>query len=693
MSAAKRAKGQRRTAWGGRLVALALGLALVAGLEGLLRLLGVAQPPPLVRPLVRLEGQTLYTINPDYPRRFFQGTAAGHSLAGVRMSPQPFVEPGGEDVFRVVFAGGSTVQGFPHPKRLAAASYLQAMLQDIWPRRQVEVFNLGITAVSSFAVARCVEAAADLAPDLVVVYTGHNEFYGVYGAASLRQGGHSIRLKRWHYRLMQWRLTRLLRQLLAGGRAEEAPPSLLRVMAGAGQVAPEDPRRQSAAANLTANLEEIADFCRQRQIPLMLCTLASNLSGFAPAADEPPLEPRQLKQWRDTIEQAEILASTASGAERGLALLDEAAQEGAVSARLQCIRGRLLQQLGRDTAAREAFTQALDWDRVPFRAPTAFNRVIREVAAAKGCLLADVEAAFERASPGGSPGWSLIADHLHPSAAGQILLARTLVQALAGPGSPWPVAAEALQRLRPAGEYRMMMGDSPLEQLRVCQAMARLLSEKPLDRGHRRRVAELVEDGQALWGSLLPVERAAYERQQSRQGGEPLALSVADQLFAAGNPAAARRYYRASRLERPFTVRGDLWATLRWARCAQLRGPLAPAEVEAVEAAEWRARFLAEAPGANQALFTFFKGYARHLVGDGDQALAHLEKAAADPGVRRTFFHDLLWLLCEGLADRGRFAEAETWVRRISAEVGQEQLGRQLLGWLAEHRNRVETEE
>lgn len=128
----KGTSGQRRTAWGGSLAALALalglGLALVAGLEGLLRLLGVAPPPPLVRKLVRLEGQTLYTINPDYPRRFFQGSAAGHSLAGVRMAPQPFVEAGGDDVFRVVVAGGSTVQGFPHPRRLAAASYLQAML-------------------------------------------------------------------------------------------------------------------------------------------------------------------------------------------------------------------------------------------------------------------------------------------------------------------------------------------------------------------------------------------------------------------------------------------------------------------------------------------------------------------------------------------------------------------------------------
>ena len=680
------ATGLRRNSWVNRLVALAMGLGLVFAFEGLLRLFGVAAPPSLVRKLVHLEGQTLYTINPDFPQRFFQGRAAGHSLAGVRMAPKPFVEPAGEDVFRVVFAGGSTVQGFPHPKRLAAASYLEAMLQDIWPERKVEVFNLGITAVSSFAVARCVEAAAVLEPDLLVVYTGHNEFYGVYGVAALRQGGSSIWLKEWHYRLMQLRLTRLLRSLLAASAVEEPPASLLRVMAAAGQVATEDPRRQRAAANLGANLSDIADFCRRRQIPLMLCTLVSNLRGFAPAPSEPALDSQQLQQWQDRVDKARELAATEAGAQQGLVLLDQAAQLWERSAELQFVRGGLLQKLGRDTEARAAYERALDWDRLPFRAPTVFNQVIRRVAANSGSLLADVEASFGRSSPGGSPGWALIDDHLHPSAAGQLLLARTIVAALAGPGSPRPIAAQALQRLRSEEGYRSMMGDLPLEQLAVSQAMVQLLSEKPLGHGHKGRVAQLAEEGQRLWQGLLPAERLAYERWQRRQKKELLVLNGADQLFAAGDLVAARRYYRSAQLEKPFTWKADLWATLRWARCAELLGNLQPADLEVVEAAEKRARFLARAPDANAAFFDFFSGYARHLAGDGDQALALLEKSAADEGVRRTFFFDLLWLLCEELASQGKFERAENYVRQIAAEVGQDHFGRQLLGWLAERR-------
>ena len=50
------------------------------------------------------------------------------------------------------------------------------------PDKTVEVFNLGITSIASFAVAQVVKDALALEPDLVVVYTGHNEFYGIYGA-------------------------------------------------------------------------------------------------------------------------------------------------------------------------------------------------------------------------------------------------------------------------------------------------------------------------------------------------------------------------------------------------------------------------------------------------------------------------------------------------------------------------------
>lgn len=659
-----------------RLLALGAGVLLVLALEGALHLVPSLAPPPFILELARQGARALRTINPAYPGRFFTGALDAQAApGGMRMTPHPFVEPRQPGSFRVVFAGESTVQGYPHPRRLSAGAYLQAMLQDAWPERRVEVFNAGITAVSSFAVARTVEDAAVLNPDLVVVYTGHNELYGVYGAASLKQGGGAVWSKSLYYELMQARLTRLLGAGLArfGGGAP-ARASLLQVMAQAGTLAPGDERRQRATQTLRDNLTQIGRFCREQHLPLVLCTLTSNETGFAPAPAPPPLAEPELGEWTRRVEQAQALLQGAAGPEaarQALELLDGAAGLHPGGALLQFERGRCLELLGEGAKAHEAFALARDQDPRPWRAPASYSPLIREVAQAEGAGLADVEQAFLQASPAAGVGWDLMADHLHPSAPGQVLLARTIAGAVLG--------AEEVRRLRPDREYRALQGDLPVEQLAVSRAMTALLDEPPLNTSGPGRVAQLEQESARLWAALSPAERAGCERWAAGRGPELLVLNVADQVFAAGDYGLARTYYQAARLEEPYTVWGDLWATVRWGRCQELRGGVEPGTREEVEQLRDRAALLALAPDFDPALGIFFDGYALHLLGQRAEAVARLEEAAADQGIQRTFGFDLVSLLAEDLVALGRRAEAEQQVLRITGAVGQREFGQQML--------------
>ncbi|MBT7549667.1 MAG: hypothetical protein HN611_13460, partial [Gemmatimonadetes bacterium] len=186
------------------LTALA-GLGLVIGVEGLLRFVPGLGPAPLVVARAEQGGKVLHAVNRFYSQRFFFGQQGRLAAAG-QMAERSFIKPAPANLYRVVFVGASTVQGFPHPRRLAAASFLEAMLQDALPERTVEVFNLGITSIASFAVAQVVADALVLEPDLVVVYTGHNEFYGIYGAGDYE----TPRYNRLDYALRQLHLTHLV---------------------------------------------------------------------------------------------------------------------------------------------------------------------------------------------------------------------------------------------------------------------------------------------------------------------------------------------------------------------------------------------------------------------------------------------------------------------------------------------------
>ena len=660
----------------GRFAALLLGLVLVALIEGGLRLIPALDPPAFAVQLARVEGRALHAVNPDYARRFFAGVAEP-IRRGIRMTPRPYIEPAPAGALRVLFAGGSTVQGYPHPKRLSAPSYLQEMLGDLFPARPIEVFNAGITAASSFAVARAVEdGVAALGVDLVVVYTGHNELYGVYGAASLAQGGKAVWTKRLHYALVQWRLRPLVGALIGPLGKEWADGPLIEVMSKAGAISASDPRRAQAAANLETNLRAVAAFCRARHIPLVLCTVTSNERGFAPARLEPPLPNGERTRYVDFLAQGGREHASAAA----LTALAQAEALYADDAYLHFLRGYHLEQLGHGARARAAYVRARELDPRPWRATAALNEVVRRVAAEEGVLLADVEERFRAHSPAAGVGWELMADHLHPAAAGQVLLARVIVAALKGAPAPWQVAPGAADRLAAADEYGRRLGDLPIERLAVLRAMAALLAAPPLDAGNERRVQTLRQQAEVLWDELSAGEQSGVERWRTGAGPELLALNVAEACYAAREYERARAYYRAARLEEPYTIWGDLWSTLRYVRCGQLAGdPIGPTERAALSALLDRLRFLSVAPDFSPGLQDFIRGYAHHLLGEHVRALTALEHAAQDANIRKTLTTDLLELLVAELMTAGRLAAAERYAVEIAAEQDQEALGRALV--------------
>ena len=660
----------------GRFAALLLGLVLVALIEGGLRLIPALDPPAFATQLARVEGRALHAVNPDYARRFFAGMAEP-IRRGIRMTPRPYLKPAPEGALRVLFAGGSTVQGYPHPKRLSAPSYLQEMLGDLFPERQIEVFNAGITAASSFAVARAVEdGVAALGADLVVVYTGHNELYGVYGAASLAQGGQAVWMKRVHYSLVQWRLRPLVGKLIGPLGKEGADGPLIEVMSKAGTIPAADPRRAQAAANLEANLRDVVAFCRARRIPLVLCTVTSNERGFAPTRIEPPLPDGERARYVDFLAQGHREQASPTA----LAALEQAEALYGDDAYLHFLRGYHLERLGREARARAAYVQARELDPRPWRATAALNEVVRRVAAEEEVLLADVEARFLAYSPEAGVGWELMTDHLHPVAAGQALLAQAIVAALEGVPAPWKVAPGAADRLAAADEYRRRLGDLPVERLAVLRAMAVLLTAPPLDEGNERRVQTLHQQAAALWDELSAGEQSGVERWRTGAGPELLALNVAEACYAAREYEHARAYYRAARLEEPYTIWGDLWSTLRQMRCGQLAGdPIGPAERAALHALLDRLRFLSEAPDFSSGLQDFISGYAYHLLGEHVRALADLESAVQDANIRKTFTTDLLELLVTELMTAGRLTDAERYAVQVAAEQQQEAFGRALV--------------
>ena len=375
----------------GRVVALLVGLSLVALFEAGWWLVGVGPDDALF-----VASDSSYRINPQAARRFFPRQY-------VRLAPgqDRFARDKDAHAFRVFALGASTLLGFPNPAYTSFPNFLQQMLADAYPAREIEVVNCGVTAINSFVVREFVEEVVEHEPDLVLIYAGHNEFVGPYGAATpfVRLSGSwsFIQLQMFLQRTKTYYLLDNLLHYVAAALRSAAPAESFGVHLVQREIYLEDEAHRQTEAHYQRNMAEIVEVLHEHEVPVALCTLVSNLAGFYPLRSQGPVP-------SDAV-PADYPQHAALNFDAGLAH----------------------QAAGDSAQALAAFVRARDLDGIHLRACSPFNHTIRALAAESGAILIDVEQAFAAHAPAGLVGDELITEYLHPTVWGHYLIAQTIM--------------------------------------------------------------------------------------------------------------------------------------------------------------------------------------------------------------------------------------------------------------------------
>ena len=126
-----------------------------------------------IRPLfVKNQAQTKFEIAPNRAPLF---------------QPDSFSVNKGGNEFRIFCVGGSTVQGRPFSIETAFPKWLELSLQATDSSRDWEVVNCGGVSYASYRLAPIVDEILRYEPDLIVLYTGQNEFLEDREYAPVRQ--------------------------------------------------------------------------------------------------------------------------------------------------------------------------------------------------------------------------------------------------------------------------------------------------------------------------------------------------------------------------------------------------------------------------------------------------------------------------------------------------------------------------
>ncbi|MEW6746914.1 MAG: tetratricopeptide repeat protein [Planctomycetota bacterium] len=417
--------------WWKRVILVLAGPLLAIGfLELVARLTGLGRYPHFLVECRAPDATARLMVNPQSP------------WGDLPFEPASFTLQKPPGVHRIFCLGESTVNGTPFAGHCSFSKWLRLRFSELLPDQLFEVVKMGVNGRNSRDIARLCREVVAYDPDVIVVYTGHNEFLTEHLPAV-----RSHRAERLRETVMSLRVARLAASLL-GSPATAAAVEMrnpVRIIHDEAFLCPSE--HDNAYRSYRRGIEDIVACCRAAGVALVLCQPVSNLRDCEPRWSH--LDERLTSEQRAAFRAAydagtEELAQRRHGT--ALARFNEARAIDATPALLYYRIAQCYQELGDIEAARAALIEARDRDNHPTRATSRHCRIIEEVAGTD-TLVADCRVFFARASPSGLPGNDLFIDDCHPRIDAQNLIAEAVLRTLAhaglfAPEESWRFAQE-----------------------------------------------------------------------------------------------------------------------------------------------------------------------------------------------------------------------------------------------------------
>jgi len=332
-------------------------------------------------------GQGKYIINPDIGRRYFtSGDFNPNTIEDV------FDQHKKPNSFRVFVLGGSSAEGYPFNPMGSFSRYIRRRLELVYTTTNIEVVNIGMTAVNSHTVLDLLPGVLNQKPDLILIYAGHNEYYGALGVGSVQSFGSSRTLINLMLYLNEFKTTQFVRNSiqsiisLFASESNESSGTLMSRMAKDKYILLNSKEFDAGIQQFKENLTDILHLIKGKGVPVILGRLVSNLKDQKP-----------------------FISVNTPGYKTADQVYEEAEDEF---------------KNNKFIIADSLFRLAKDLDALRFRAPKKMNKIIDDLGKEFHVATVPIDSIFDSSSPYGIVGDNLIVDHLHPNVQGYQLMGK-----------------------------------------------------------------------------------------------------------------------------------------------------------------------------------------------------------------------------------------------------------------------------
>ncbi len=418
-----------RYRWPFRLAAIGLGLLPLLVSEWVLAVLDLPKRDVAIDPYVDLHHlRPLFELN-HQTQQLSIGSERLHLFR-----PASFPAKKTTGTYRVFALGGSTTQGEPYSTETAFPEWLKLNLQAQSPAINYEVINCGGLSYASYRVLAVLREVLEYDPDLIVIYTGQNEFLERRTYASWENTSARSNALAW---LTQMRTVRLARSIAIKPAARSDAPAktelasevdaLLDYSGGLNDYHRDDPWRKPVVNHFRWNVEQMIRTCRARRVPIVLIRPVTNLIDCPPFKFEVDSKLSSEQQLKFS-ERWDALRTNRDSIGDPLAEVDYLLSIDPQHAGALYLRGRLLADRGDWELAKRYFVAARDADVCPLRAITPIVESVSELAERFDVPIVDAEQLLTALSEHQIPGSQWLVDHVHPTIEGHQRIGEALAE-------------------------------------------------------------------------------------------------------------------------------------------------------------------------------------------------------------------------------------------------------------------------
>ncbi|KUG26448.1 hypothetical protein ASZ90_003712 [hydrocarbon metagenome] len=379
---------------------------------------------------------TSLALNPEIGKRYFYTTQTiPESIQDI------FDKEKSPNSFRVFVLGGSSAAGYPYMPLGSFSRYIRQRLEHTYPQTKIEVINIGLTAVNSFTIRDFIPGVIEQKPDLVIIYAGHNEYYGALGVGSMESLGKSRSFINMVLYLNKYKITQLVRDFISwfstqiASDTESKTGTLMSRMAMDQEIILNSEIYELGIEQFDGNISECLEMLGKTNVNVIIGTLVSNLS------DQPPFISKTVA---DLPSANEVFSKAKNSLNNGL--IEE---------------------------ADSLFRYAKDLDLLRFRAPEKINKIISSFVGRYNIPVVNLDSVFSKYDPVGIIGDNLMTDHLHPTLEGYLLMGKSFYNAMVEkkylPGDSPSITNLDKQDSITVADYRFSKLDSVIADYKIKQ--------------------------------------------------------------------------------------------------------------------------------------------------------------------------------------------------------------------------------